>query len=151
AIDEAVWEAFEDLPSQSLPRKNARPVKRLTALAHLLAHDGLLPEAGAEAHRYLHGVLAGLAAGYADDLNRAIEEIHTVRGTTIISAAGQDIQEDSFTAVADDRAIRDAFRQAGRVIAPAVAGTYVDHVTGGGDDDDLRDAHVTVAALATLP
>lgn len=151
AIDEAVWEAFESLPSQSLPRKNARPVKRLTALAHLLAHDGLLPNAGAAAHRYLHGVLDGLRARYADDLARAVEEIHTVRGATIIGAAGQDIQEDSFTAVADDRAIRDAFRQAGRVIAPAVAGTYVDHVTGDGDDDDLRDAHVAVAALATLP
>lgn len=151
AIPEAAWEAFEDLPSQSLPRKNARPVKRLTALAHVLAHDGLLPDAGAEAHRHLHGVLDGLAARYADDLARAVEEIHTVRGTTIIGSAGQDMQEDSFTAVADDRAIRDAFRQAGRVIAPAVAGTYVDHITGSGDDDDLRDSHVTVAALAVLP
>lgn len=151
SIPEAVWAAFEDLPSQSLPRKNARPVKRLTALAHLLAHDGLLPEAGTEAHRYLHGVLDGLAARYADDLTEAVKEIHTVRGTTIIATAGQDMKEDSFTAVADDRAIRDAFRQAGRVIAPAVAGSYVDHVTGDGDDDDLRDAHVTVAALAALP
>jgi len=34
AIPEEVWEAFENLPSQSLPRKTARPVKRLTALAH---------------------------------------------------------------------------------------------------------------------
>lgn len=151
AIPEDVWEAFENLPSQSLPRKTARPVKRLTALAHLLSHDGLLPDAGSEAHRYLHGVLDGLAARYADDLARAVEEIHTVRGATIIAAAGQDMQEDSFTAVADDRTIRDAFRQAGRVIAPAVAGSYVDHLTGEGSDDDLRDAHVTVSALATLP
>ena len=33
AIPEAVWEAFDTLPSQTLPRKAARPVRRLAALA----------------------------------------------------------------------------------------------------------------------
>ena len=46
AIPEAVWEKLLSLPSQSLPKKQARPVKRLTSLAHELAADGLLPEAG---------------------------------------------------------------------------------------------------------
>lgn len=149
-VSEAVWAALEALPSESLPRKNARPVKRLTALAHALAHDELRPGAGRDAHRSLHGVLDGLRARFAEDLQRAVDEVLTVRGTTL-TATKDIITEGTFTEVADDRTIRDAFRQAGRIIAPDIAGTYVDHVTGEGDDDDLRDAHVTVSALATLP
>ena len=33
AIPEAVWEKLLSLPSQSLPKRQSRPVKRLTALA----------------------------------------------------------------------------------------------------------------------
>ncbi len=46
AVPEAVWEALLALPSQALPQRGARPVKRLTALAHELAADGLLADAG---------------------------------------------------------------------------------------------------------
>ncbi|HYN78476.1 MAG TPA: DEAD/DEAH box helicase family protein, partial [Lamprocystis sp. (in: g-proteobacteria)] len=49
ALPAAVWEALLALPSQALPQRGARPVKRLTALAHELAFDGLLPNAGKKA------------------------------------------------------------------------------------------------------
>ncbi|WP_413873850.1 hypothetical protein [Albidovulum sp.] len=46
AIPEDVWEKLLSLPSQTLPKRHARPVKRLTSLAHELAMDGLLADAG---------------------------------------------------------------------------------------------------------
>src|ERR1051326_8172550 len=51
ALPETVWEKLLSLPSQSLPKRQARPIKRLTALAHELAADGLLADAGQIAHR----------------------------------------------------------------------------------------------------
>ncbi|WP_217649912.1 hypothetical protein [Roseovarius azorensis] len=51
SIPEAVWDKLLSLPSQSLPKRHARPVKRLTSLAHELAVDGLLEDAGKAAMR----------------------------------------------------------------------------------------------------
>lgn len=146
-----LWDVLDSLPSQSLPRRSANPIKRLTALAHALAADGLRVGAGAEAHLELHGVLDGLAARYAADLKRAVEEVLTVRGGTVRGAALHGMRIDSaFTEVADDRAIRDAFSQSGRILSPDLARTYVDHIAPDGGDDELRDAYVRVAALGSL-
>ena len=65
-----VWEKLLSLPSQSLPKRQARPIKRLTALAHELATDGLLANAGKNAHAKMHKVLDG-GSGY---LCRGYEE-----------------------------------------------------------------------------
>ncbi|CCH69548.1 conserved hypothetical protein [Phycicoccus elongatus Lp2] len=155
AIEEAVWDALEALPSQSLPRRTAKPVKRLTALAHALAQDGLRPDAGADAHQELHAVLDGCAARYATELADAVKEIWTVHGESVTGSAGQELTYERFAETADDRSIRDAFRQAGRVLSPDLAGTYADRLAGpddeNTDDDGLRDAYVKVAALALVP
>ena len=64
AIPEAMWEAFDALPSQTLPRKAARPVRRLPALAQALSRDGLRPDARKEAYQKLFAKL-GRPAGSA--------------------------------------------------------------------------------------
>lgn len=154
AVEESVWDAFEALPSQSLPRKSAKPVKRLTALAHALAVDGLRPDAGADAHAELHAVLDGCAARYKDKVDAAIAEVWAVHGETVAGQAGTTLTYEKFVETADDRSIRDAFRQAGRVLSPDLAGTYADRLAGPDDeqdDDGLRDAYVKVAALALVP
>ena len=58
-IPEDVWQKLLSLPSQTLPKRQARPVKRLTALAHELALDGLLADAGKTAQAEMHKVLDG--------------------------------------------------------------------------------------------
>jgi hypothetical protein len=57
AVPAAVWETFEALPSQTRPQLGAKPAKRLTALAHELASDGILPDAGKLAHKAMHEAL----------------------------------------------------------------------------------------------
>ena len=59
SIPEEVWQALLSLPSQTLPKRQARPVKRLTALAHELAADGFLADAGKNSHAQMHKVLGG--------------------------------------------------------------------------------------------
>lgn len=153
AVPEEVWNRFAELPAETLPRKHANPIKRLTSLAHALASDRLLPEAGKLAHERLHGALNGLAAQYPKDLDKARSDVLTVDGATLHGSARHGIRKDgSFTEAADDRAIQEAYRNGARVISPDIARTYVEHLAADTDDEDLlRNAHVRVAALAALP
>ncbi len=153
AVPDEVWVLFQSLPAETLPRKHANPIKRLTSLAHALASDGLLPDAGKTAHEYLHGVLDGLSAQYARDREKAERDVHMVAGGTVRGRARHGLRQDeSWTEAADDRAIQDAYRSGARTITPDIARTYVDHLALGAEDEDAyRDANVRVAALAMLP
>ena len=71
SIPDDVWDKLLSLPSQSLPKRQARPVKRLTSLAHELAADGLLPDAGKLAHAEMHKVLDAARARYKDEIANA--------------------------------------------------------------------------------
>lgn len=152
-VPHEVWELFQSLPAETLPRKHANPIKRVTSLAHALAADGLVPDAGKIAHERLHGVLNGLAAQYAKDLAKAREDVLTVAGGTVRGQARHGMRRDeSWTEAADDRAIQDSYRSGARTITPDVARSYIEHLTADADDeDDYRDAYVRVAALAMLP
>src|SRR5438309_11342818 len=83
SVAEITWEKFLSLPSQSLPQKGAKPVKRLTSLAHELSADGLLPEAGKKAHNEMHKVLDAAQARYANDIAAARKAVHTVEGKSL--------------------------------------------------------------------
>jgi len=152
---EAVLAAMEAVPSQSLPRKTAKPVKRLTALAQALATDWIRPNAGRDAHAELHAVLDGCAARYKENVDAAVAEVWTVHGETVKGQAGATPSYEEFAEIADDRAIRDVYSAASRILSAALAGSYVDHLTGpddpDADDDGLRDAYVRVAALSLIP
>lgn len=153
AIPDEVWELFQALPAETLPRKHANPIKRVTALAHALAADRLLADAGKIAHEHLHGVLNGLSAQYAKDLSKAIDDVLTVVGGTVRGHARHGLRQDAtWKETADDRAIQEAYRAGARTITPDVARTYVEHLAAGADDEDVyRDANVQIAALALLP
>lgn len=153
AVPDEVWELFQALPAETLPRKHANPIKRVTALAHALAADRLLADAGKIAHERLHGVLNGLSAQYAKDLSKAIDDVLTVAGGTVRGHARHGLRQDAtWKEVSDDRAIQDAYRTGARTITPDVARTYVEHLAAGTDDEDAyRDANVRIAALALLP
>ncbi|MFI7148065.1 DEAD/DEAH box helicase [Nonomuraea sp. NPDC050022] len=155
SISEEVWEALEAIPSESQPKRTAKPVKRLTALAQALARDGLRLDAGKEAHAELHAVLDGLAARYKPAFQEAIDDILTMEGGTVAGHRRLGKREDlTFSEHADDLAIQASFRAAARVFTADVARTYVDHLAPedpDAEDDGLRDAYVHVAALAKLP
>lgn len=156
-IPEAAWEKLVSLPSQTLPKRQARPVKRLTSLAHELAADKLLPEAGKLAHAEMHKVLQGARARYKDEIADARKAVLTVEGKSL--KADLDAREmtfDDFLEVADYAVIEDAYRRAGRAISPDLATTYCYFLAKSeGDRDDLEgaliEAHVTIAALGLVP
>jgi len=152
-IPESVWDCYLALPTETIPRKNAKPIKRLTALAQALSTDNLVDLAGEKAHTYLHRALDGLAARYKPEVENAIKEIHTVAGKILkVNMVDRAITNDEFTEIADNRAIEEAYRAARRAFSDDIARTYAEYLAGqGGDEDDLWDAHVKVAALSRIP
>ncbi|WP_313077844.1 DEAD/DEAH box helicase [Agrobacterium pusense] len=157
AVPEEIWQKLLTLPAQALPKRQARPVKRLTALAHELAVDGLLADAGKKAHADMHKVLDGLQVRYADEIKKARDAVLTVEGKTLkadVKTSGMTF--DDFVENADYAVIEDAYRRAARVISPDLATSYSNHLAGQSsdeeqaEDDALVEAHTAVAALGLV-
>lgn len=157
AIPEAVWDKLLSLPSQSLPKRQAKPVKRLTSLAHELAADGLLPEAGKKAHAEMHKVLNAAQERYKSEIAKARKTVMTVEGKSLkTDLETREMSFDDFLEAADFAVIDDAYRRAGRTISPDLATSYSEALAKAeGDDGDLEaaliEARVTVAALGLVP
>lgn len=157
AIPEAVWEKLLSLPSQTLPKKQSKPIKRLTSLAHELAFDEITPGAGALAHAEMHKVLNAARQRYKDQISKARQAVLTVEGRTLsANLAEKKMSFDDFLEAADYAVIEDAYRRASRVISPDLANTYSEFLAksegdAGDYEDELMNAHATVAALGLVP
>ena len=124
-VPDSVWEKFVSLPSQTRPQRGAKPAVRLTALAHELASDGLLPGAGGKAHAAMHKMLDRFIAerGPAFEAKRA--DVRTVSGRTVIADLQTGLLGDGyFETEADDAVVSDAYRRTARIVSPDIARTY---------------------------
>jgi type III restriction enzyme len=129
AAPEAVWQAFEALPSQTRPQRAAKPAKRLTALAQELADDGLLENAGQKAHAVLHGFLDEFQQSEKEKVAAKRNSVMTVDGKTLVAdMKGKAKTFNEFWEDADMRVIEDAYRRAARLFTPDIARTYADHL-----------------------
>jgi len=152
AISEAVWKAFDALPSHTLPRKAAKAVSRLTSLAQALSRDGLRKGAVAEAYGELCQELDALCNRYPEKLRAAENNVQEIYGITRTVGVGDGAiaEEQTFTEIADDRAIAADYAVAGRLLGRELAKRYADHLADPDDDDTLLDAHITVAAIGKM-
>ena len=154
-VPDEVWELWEALPTQTLPQRGARPVKRLVALAQALSADGVRPGRSAEVEEELHRILDAYATRYSDKLDAAIQEVWDVHVKEIEGRFGKKgLTYTEFVERADDRAIRTGFEAAKKAFGADIAQSYVNHLAGpddeAADDDGLREAYVRAAALATV-
>lgn len=149
----AVWELWAGLPTQTLPQRGARPVKRLVALAQALAADAILVGALSKVEKDLHRILDAYAMRYSDRLDSAIQEVWAVHVKEIEGRFGyKGLTYAEFVEQADDRAIRTGFEAAKKAFGADIAQSYVNHLADSEDDadDGLRGAYVRAAALATV-
>jgi hypothetical protein len=156
-VPKTVWEKFVSLPSQTRPQRGAKPAIRLTALAHELASDGLLPGAGGKAHAAMHKMLDEFIAEREQSFAEKRAAVMTVEGRTIIADLKTgETKDGQFQADADDAVVGDAYRRTARIISPDIARTYTmerakrkpeaeDDL-----DDALIEAREDVAALHLL-
>jgi len=156
-VPQAVWDTFVSLPSQTRPQRGSKPAIRLTALAHELASDGLLPGAGTKAHAAMHEMLDKFIADRAQEFAEKRAAVMTVEGRTIIAdlQSGQ-THDQVFEAAADYAVVGDAYRHTARIISPDIARTYTIERAKRkpGAIDDFEDALIVaredVAALHLL-
>jgi len=156
----AVWNAFEALPSQTRPQRGAKPAKRLTALAHELAADDILPRAGQLAHAEMHKALDAFQDAHKEKIEAKRKSVLTVDGKTVIAdMKGKEKSFDEFWEDADVAVIDDAYRRAARIFSPDISRTYVEHLAqkvASVDDDPeeyleaIVEARVTVAGLGLV-
>ena len=154
-VPKEVWNLWSTLPTQTLPQRGARPVKRLVALAQALSADGVVPGALANIEKEMHQILDAYATRYSGKLDSAIEEVWAVHVKEIEGRFGkQGLSFTEFVERADDRAIRSGFEAAKKAFGADIAQSYVNHLAGpdddSSDDDSLREAYVRAAALATV-
>lgn len=153
-VPDEVWQLWEALPTQTLPQRGARPVKRLVALAQAMSADAVRPGALKEIEEEVHRLLDGFATIYAKQLEAAVQEVWDVHVKEIAGRYSKGgLSYDEFVERADDRAIRTGFGAAKKAFGADIAQSYVNHVAGPDDDDDddgLREAYVRAAALATV-
>lgn len=154
SVPEAVWKKFESLPSQTRPQRGAKPVIRLTSLAHELVSDGLLPGAGGKAHAAMHAFLDQFIADRSRDFEAKRESVTTVDGRTlVVHIRSSMVADGTYTDEADEAVIDDAFRRSARILSPDVARTYTierakRHPLAEDDfDDALIEAREEVSAL----
>lgn len=127
AATAAVWEKFVSLPAQTRPQQGAKAPIRLTALAHELAWDGLLSNAGQKAHAAMHKVLDTFLKGRAGEFATKREKVMTVEGRTVeADLRSGETRDKLFRADADYVVINDAYRRAARILSPDIARTYTE-------------------------
>lgn len=153
-VPKAVWDVWAGLPTETLPQRGAKPIKRLVALAQALSADALAAEALRRVENELHSILDGYSIRYADKLDAAIQEVWDVHIQEIAGRFSHGkISYKDFVERADERAIRTGFEAAKKAFGADIAQSYVNHLAGpdqDGEDDGLREAYVRAAALATV-
>lgn len=159
AAPDALWEVFEALPSQTRPQRGAKPAKRLTALAHELASDGLLPGAGKLAHAEMHKVLDTFQKIEKEKIESKRKAVLTLDGRTVVADLKGKIQSfNDFWEAADMAVIDDAYRRAARIFSPDISRTYTDYLAYKVAQPDQADefeeaiveARVDIAALGLV-
>ncbi|HEV8366413.1 MAG TPA: hypothetical protein VGQ39_00550 [Pyrinomonadaceae bacterium] len=159
AVSAAVWELFEALPCQTRPQKGAKPAKRLTALAHELASDGILENAGKLAHAEMHKALDTFQETEKTKIEAKRKAVLTVDGKTVIAdLITKKKSLDDFWEDADMAVINDAYRRASRIFTPDISRTYTDYLAlkvttpdqAEEFEEALVEARVVIAALGLM-
>lgn len=155
-VPEGVWDKFLSLPSQSLPQSVAKPVKRLTALAHELAVDELLPDAGKKAHAEMHKALDAGQIRYAEEVSAARKSVLRVEGVALkADLRSKETTFEEFVEAADYVVIEEAYRRAAREFSADIARTYAEYLAAKDREADreeaLINAHIAIAALGLVP
>lgn len=150
-IPTSVWECFESLPSQSRPQKHAKPIKRLTALAHELASDKILLDASSSAHDTLHGALDTFVIHNREKIEDRKKNVNQVDGLSIISnLKTKQTEVYNFSEESDELVIEELYLRATKILSPAIAKSYLDYLAKNAKSDDEEFLEALIAAKVTV-
>lgn len=150
-IPTSVWECFESLPSQSRPQKHAKPIKRLTALAHELASDKILLQASHIAHIKLHEAMDQFLVDNKEKIEERKKSVNQVDGLTLTSnLKTKQTVVDHFSEESDEIVIQELYLRASKILSPAIAKSYIEHLAVNAKSDDEEYLEALIAAKVTV-
>ncbi len=151
-IPDGVWSKFASLPTFTIPKGKVKPIKRITALAATLAKDKIRKTPVTEAEKLLCSALDDRAVQFKEQVAKARQDVETMSGQELRrKLGGGQWESTSFDTAVDLRALDDSYRAAARILSPALATAYVQHLAPGDEEDDLLEAQITVSALSLVP
>lgn len=149
-IRSAVWGSFDQLPTQTVPKRGVKPVKRWVSLALALSEDGIRPGSIREIQSIVNDLLDALTSEHLTQVKREEKEVDDVHLQVLAGVNGEaGIRYSNRIVRADAGAIRAAFENAKDVFGADLAMGYVNYLV---DDQhyELQDAYVRTSALATV-
>lgn len=152
-VPDAVWDVWDELPTETLPLPGSRPIQRLMSLAFALSHDKIRTGALKDARETMHLELDSLHTRFEKSISTAAKHVENVEVQSIIGTTDEkhiDWQESLETA--DVRAIRTDYAAAKRAFGGDVADSYVNRLAGDDADDiDILEAYTLVTAMSRVP
>lgn len=154
-LPEDLGDYLTTLPSESAPKGDIKPIKRLLGLAAEIAVDDLRDDPDDEARRALYSVLDGQMAQRQYVVDQGVEDINTAEIRRLTrSVADGSVRETLRQERSDDRTIDEVFRRESRSIGSPLANGYVKRLAIAAERDDEFDPHevkARVAALVSIP
>lgn len=156
--DKEIWEIFEQLPREIVPKRSEKPIQRLLSTGAELGRDRLLDNGEELAQQELMSIIDGLLGRYKRELAKARDALMSVETTRLAySYADRDLtSEKSVQLVADQQVIEGAYEKAFPVYTRALANMWVKNFVAeaGGDEDDADEAtieaYLQLGALASI-
>lgn len=150
SISMEVWDAFDNLATQTVPQRGVKPVKRWVSLGLALSEDEILPGALSQIQSEVNSLLESFTKEHAAEVKLGEKEVDDVHLQVLSGNVGQEgIRYSSRIVTADAGAVRTAFEVAKGVFGADLSMGYVNHLVDN-HQFDLQDAYVRVSALATV-
>jgi type III restriction enzyme len=150
AISPAVWESFDNLPTQTVPKRGVKPVKRWVSLALALSEDGIRPGSIGEIQAHVNKLLDSLTKTHIEEVKKQEKEVDEVNLQVLSGNHGEaGVRYSKRLVSADAGAVRTAFETAKEVFGSDLAFGFVNHLVDV-HKFDLQDAYVRASALATV-
>jgi len=154
-VPDELWELFTSLPTYLLPKQQNNPLRRLTALAHELAKDDLLADAGKKARDKMHKALDASFVQFQSEVEEQIKKVETVHGQSLtINMKDGTIDTDSYTEEADAEIINELYKRAWRIITKSLADSYSEYLSekdfGSTTEDNLLKSKIKIAGLSMV-
>jgi type III restriction enzyme len=150
AISTTVWESFDNLPTQTVPKRGVKPVKRWVSLALALSEDGIRPGSIGEIQAHVNKLLDSLTEIHLEEVKKQEKEVDEVNLQVLSGNHGEaGVRYSKRIVSADAGAVRTAFETAKEIFGSDLAFGFVNYLVDV-HKYDLQDAYVRASALATV-
>ncbi len=148
AIPEQVWQAYEAMPTETVPQLGVRPVKRLLSLAQALSADGIHTDAIREVTKKIFATFDTCSKTFAELIDDARKEVIKVHVQTLSGKqGGGQISYTSRVVKADSLAIRSALNESKRAFGSDIVDNYINHLADESPENSLESHCIAAASL----